>query len=75
MAASVSLGSPRDLLSAPIHRRRPSGLEGTVKEQMAPDLILKVFLSFRMSIIRSDNQDITVYSCVSVSGLVYLRSV
>ncbi|TKC38955.1 hypothetical protein EI555_020959 [Monodon monoceros] len=32
MAASITLGSTRDLLSAPIHRRRPSGLEGTVLE-------------------------------------------
>ena len=69
MAASISLGSPRNLLSAPIHSRRPSGLEGTVKLQMTPDLIFGVFLSFRMFVIRSDNQDITVYSCVSVSGL------
>ena len=69
MAASISLGSPRNLLSAPIHSRRPSGLEGTVKLQMTPDLIFGVFLSFRMFVIRSDNQDITVYSCVSLSGL------
>ena len=36
---------------------------------MTPDLIFGVFLSFRMFVIRSDNQDITVYSCVSLSGL------
>ncbi|KAB0391158.1 hypothetical protein E2I00_016910 [Balaenoptera physalus] len=29
MAASITLGSTRDLLSAPIHRRRPSGLEAS----------------------------------------------
>lgn len=66
MAASITLGSTRDLLSAPIHRRRPSGLEGTVKEQMPPDLIIRVSLSFTVSVIRSEGV------CVFTSELVYL---